>query len=254
MRPITTGDPTSCALAYASLLSWDLVHGHRYRPRSGCTCQQPDACPAPGAHPIGQLDPILPEVLSSELATAPGASLICPTTHFDAIVLPRQAGMAAMVALDCIAPVPCIITAEHATLLVLPATARYALDEGRHPQVEVRSGPDRWVALPPSHGYRWDTPPWDEQTYEPVLLLHGEALRKGLTEALAHAPGARPRFQTCHHCGESTDDPRVVGENHGDAGPGYTVYACPDHIGLYPVFVSPLELIEAARQRKAHGS
>lgn len=186
MQPITSGDTTSSALAYTSLLDWHLVHGHRYRPRSGCTCQQRATCPAPGAHPLGALTPIPPEDLSSELAAAPGAGLICLATHFDAIVLPRQAGMAAMVVLDRIAPVPCITTTEQATLLVLPATARYAFDRGEHPEVELRIGPDQWVALPPSHGARWDTPPWDEQTYQPVPLLHGSTLRPVLAEALAH--------------------------------------------------------------------
>jgi hypothetical protein len=107
-------------------------------------------------------------------------------THFDAITLPRQAGMAAMVAIDHIAPMPCIVTAEHATLLVLPATARYALDGGDLPGIEVSIGPDQWVALPPSHGTRWDTPPWDEQTGAPVSLLHGSTLRGLLAEAVAH--------------------------------------------------------------------
>jgi len=187
MAPIHAGDTISCARAYARL-GWYVARGERYRPRSRCTCPEAAACPTPGAHPRpGALTPLGPDTLAAELTAAPGASLIGLATHFDAITLPRQAGMAAMVAIDRIAPVPCIVTAEQATLLVLPATARYAFDGGNLPGVEVCIGPDQWVALPPSHGARWDTPPWDEQTGAPVQLLHGRALRGVLVEALAHS-------------------------------------------------------------------
>lgn len=61
--------------------------------------------------------------------------------------------------------------------------------------------------------------------------------------------------QTCHHCGNPTNDPRVIREEHGGSGAGHTLYACPIHVSLYPPFVSPLDLIDAARRyRKAHGS
>lgn len=42
------------------------------------------------------------------------------------------------------------------------------------PRVEVRTGPADWLALPPSHVLRWETPPWIEPTTtKPRDLLNG---------------------------------------------------------------------------------
>jgi hypothetical protein len=193
--------------------------------------------------------------IGHEYDTAPGAALIAPTVRFDAILLPKTAGMAAMVSLDRTGPAPCLVEGETAILLALPATGRYALGDDVHPAVEVRTGPEQWIALPPSHGTRWDTPPWDEQTYTPLPLLHGARLQPHVADALTHMPMVpRPGPQVCNRCGTVTDDPQVVSEAYGNSGAGHTVYACPDHVGSYPKFVSPLELIEAARQYRTHGS
>lgn len=198
--PIQTRDSGLCAAAYMGILDWPLAIGHRFRPRGGCTCRTPESCPAPGAHPLsGSATARSPEQFLKDLAEAPGASLIAPTQLFDAIVLPRLCGMAAMVSLDRLAPVPCLTTADQAALFVQPSTARYAVDGGIPAGVELRSGPGAWVALPPSHGTRWDTPPWHEQTHEPLPLLHGKDLRPHITDVLvvasqaADATAAQPR-------------------------------------------------------------
>ncbi len=191
--PIHTHDAVSYAGVYTGILGWPVAPGHRFRPRGGCTCADSDACPAPGAHPLpGPLTPRPADRLGEELAASPGVALIAPTLAFDAIVLPKPYGMAAMVSLDRVAPVPCLVQAEYAALFVLPCTARYALPGGGHPQVQVRSGPGHWVALPPTHGTRWDTPPWHEQTHRPLPLLHGRDLCDHLSEALRMAPTAGP--------------------------------------------------------------
>ncbi|MEV6740455.1 hypothetical protein AB0N14_27295 [Streptomyces sp. NPDC051104] len=109
--------------------------------------------------------------LAGALETSPGASLIAATTHFDAVVLPRAIGLHAMVLLDGRTGVPCLMQGDTTVLLVLPATGRYCLV---HADVELRSGEDGWVALPPSNGVRWDTPPWIEATGDPRKLMHGE--------------------------------------------------------------------------------
>lgn len=190
MGPINTRNPATAACAYQAL-GWPLVIGHRYRPRGGCTCGNPQ-CPAPGAHPLpGALAPLAERQLLEELDTQPGASLIATTAAIDALVLPRVCGMAAMASLDRVAPVPCLTEEARAILLVLPATGRYALGEQPYPAVEVRSGPDQWIPLPPTHGIRWDTPPWNEQTHQPIVLLHGGDLRPHLAAALTHATGGR---------------------------------------------------------------
>ncbi|MFC7791450.1 hypothetical protein [Streptomyces cinereoruber] len=125
--------------------------------------------------------------IASELEVSPGAGIIAWTASFDALVLPRTVGMAAMVLLDRIAPVPCLTHEKAAVLLILPATGRYALDGVE--VGEVRSGADQWIALPPSYGARWDTTPWVEQTTTPVQLLHGQDIRLHLREAATHWPG-----------------------------------------------------------------
>lgn len=178
MEPVNTRDPATAARAYLGL-EWPLALGHRYRPKQGCTCGR-EECPIPGAHPdpgAGRLDETS---LTDALDAAPGAGLIAYTVRFDAVLVPRQVGMAAMVLLDRTRPVTCLIVQPDTyALLVLPQTGRYAaVDEG----VEVRTGEDGWIALPPSRGVRWDTPPWIEGTSEPRGLVHGNEIRHALAD------------------------------------------------------------------------
>lgn len=180
MRPINTRDPATAARAYLAL-NWPLAVGHRNRPQGGCTCGDA-SCPTPGAHPPPGRLPRLTEADVGEVVQAlPGVSLIAVTERFDALLLPQRVAMAAMVTLDKISPVPCIQTqsGHSAALLVLPATGRYAAVNGR---VEVRTGPNGWLALPPSHQLRWDTPPWIEPTTTARELLHGEDVGRVLRE------------------------------------------------------------------------
>lgn len=184
MGPINTRDPATAARAY-TVLGWPIAIGERYRPRQGCTCGNTQ-CPAPGAHPIPGEPPAVGYV-DWDIETAPGAALIAPTVAFDALVMPRRMGMAIMVSLDRDAPVPCLVDEEHATILVLPSTGRYALGCTPPAGVRLRTGADQWIALPPSHGIRWDTPPWNEQTRRRLPLLHGGDVRGYVVEAAGHA-------------------------------------------------------------------
>lgn len=183
MKPINTRSAADAACSYAGILHWPLLVGHRFRPRQGCTCERPN-CPTPGAHPLpGRLTVPGRRRFARQLRAAPSAALIAPTTAFDALVVPQHVGLTAIVSLESLAPVPCLIDGEHAVLLVLPATGRYAQALGL--PIEVRTGPDQWVALPPSHGVRWDTHPWIEQTTMPVQLLHGQDAGRHLRAAFA---------------------------------------------------------------------
>ncbi|MBQ0825480.1 hypothetical protein [Streptomyces tagetis] len=114
------------------------------------------------------------------MPTAPGSALIATTARFDAIVVPRMLGVAAMVELDRRAPTPCFFTKDHCALLVLPATGHHAIVDD---DIDVHTGPDGWVALPPSHDVRWDTPPWLEGTATPRELLNGWQIRPVLEMA-----------------------------------------------------------------------
>ncbi len=184
MRPINTRDPALAARAYTNVLNWPIAVGHRYRPRQGCTCANA-ACPTPGAHPNTKgLASTRGCHADWDIETAPGAALIAHTASFDALVMPRRIGMATMVALDRVAPVPCLTDTARAILFMLPATGRYALGDEPPPFIELRTGSRQWIALPPSHGTRWDTPPWNEQTSAPIPLLHGGDIRPRLAEAI----------------------------------------------------------------------
>ncbi|WP_331753027.1 hypothetical protein OG440_39080 (plasmid) [Streptomyces sp. NBC_00637] len=187
-QPINTQDAAACGAAYTSILEWPIAPGHRHRPRGGCTCGEPGNCPGSGAHPLpGPLTPSPASGLADELNALPGAALIAPTVAFDALVLPKWTGLCVEMWLDRNGKaVPCLLQGEdHAILLVLPATGRYALPEGTSPStVEIRSGPEQWVALPPSHGIRWEQPPWHEQTHLALPLIHGKDLLVPLQQAL----------------------------------------------------------------------
>jgi hypothetical protein len=162
--------------------------GHRCRPRQGCTCDD-RTCGVPGAHPLPQGRPLVADRLEEQLRESLGAGLIARTERFDAVVVPRHVGMAAMIEFDRleITP-PCLLAEPHVcVLLVLPATGRYARVAD---DVEVRSGSDGWVALPPSRGVRWDTLPWYEGTYTPRPLAHGREVSGVLSNCFAVFSGA----------------------------------------------------------------
>jgi hypothetical protein len=180
MEPINTRDPATAARAYLAL-DWPIALGHRNRPKQGCTCERP-YCPIPGAHPTASAERLDAESLPGALETAPGAGLIAFTERFDAVLVPRQVGMAAMVLLDRECPVTCLVAGpETYALLVLPSTGRYAAVD---PRVEVRTGEEGWIALPPSRDVRWDTSPWIEGTAEPRKLIHGSEIRHQLADCL----------------------------------------------------------------------
>ncbi|MGA5202833.1 hypothetical protein [Streptomyces variegatus] len=178
MEPINTRDTATAARAYLAL-EWPLALGHRYRPKQGCTCGRAD-CPIPGAHPRPDGERLDEVSLPGALESSPGAGLIAFTERFDAVLVPRQIGMAAMVLLDRATPVTCLVVGQDTyALLVLPSTGRYAAVDER---VEVRTGAEGWIALPPSRGVRWDTAPWIEASTQPRKLIHGSEIRHQLAD------------------------------------------------------------------------
>ncbi|MFE3556915.1 hypothetical protein ACFXKW_18900 [Streptomyces sp. NPDC059193] len=184
-------DTVECATAY-DRLGWPVAIGHRNRTGSGCTCQDTGsatACVTPGAHPVGvDVQPLGANELAAAFESAPGAGVIVPCTHWDALVVAHAIGMAVMVRADAARlHVPCL-TSGHATatLLVAPGTGALLAD---CPQVEVRSGPDAWVALPPSYGVRWDTAPAEDQP-----LPDSGAVRPHLAQVLKIASADRAQW------------------------------------------------------------
>ncbi|MGW7199393.1 hypothetical protein [Streptomyces chryseus] len=97
MEPIDTRKPGAAARAYMSTWDWPLTVGYRYRPLQGCTCGDV-GCRRPGAHPVpGRPDFRSAEKTARELEATPGAKLIAWTHPFEAVVVSRAVGMAAMV-------------------------------------------------------------------------------------------------------------------------------------------------------------
>ncbi|MBT2481992.1 hypothetical protein J7E94_28135, partial [Streptomyces sp. ISL-94] len=179
-------DTIESAAAYRRL-GWPVAIGHRQRTGSGCTCQDSPAatpCVTPGAHPVGDVvEPLESGDLTAAFEAAPGAGVIVPCTKFDALVVGHAIGMGVMLRADAKSlHIPCL-TAGHttATLLVEAGTGILLAD---CPQVEVRSGPTAWVAMPPptaSAGTRHRT----------TNIPPAEAVRPHLAQVLKFALAAR---------------------------------------------------------------
>ncbi|MFF2571195.1 hypothetical protein [Streptomyces sp. NPDC058084] len=191
MQALHGRNTTDCAHAYATGLGWPVAAGHRYRRQAGCTCHDTDTagpCPAPGAHPrTTPVEPLPPADVATVFNAEPGAGIITTCTKVDGVTLPHALGLALMLILDRHGIYTPCLTADHtyATLLVAPGTGHRLA--GVAP-VSVHSGPEAWLALPPSNGMRWDTPP---TLHAP--LPDAEAIRPHLERAVrmaARCPGA----------------------------------------------------------------
>ncbi len=150
-------DTVECAIVYVRELRWSVAPGHRFRKRAGCTCDK-FSCDVPGAHPAAStVDGLELGAVRPAFENIPGAGIIAACTAFDAVSVPHHLGLGLMMALDAGGiHVPCLTMDPFvATLLTAPKTG--SLLAG--PAAVVRSGSEAWIALPPSHGVRWDTPP-----------------------------------------------------------------------------------------------
>ncbi|GAA3372094.1 hypothetical protein GCM10017744_102180 [Streptomyces antimycoticus] len=191
MHSLADRDAAEHAHVYITLLGWPVAAGHSYRPDSGCTCLDgttAQLCPRPGAHPLASNVVVAsPDRVDREFTARPGTGVIAPTLGFDAVVLPRPVAMFALVQLERrSAQVPCVVNRHQAVLLVAPRTATAGLGHLSRTVVKLRSGPDGWVALPPSHMTRWDTPPWDHQG-EPIELLDADDIHEPISLAVKGA-------------------------------------------------------------------
>jgi hypothetical protein len=120
--------------------------------------------------------------VAQEIARADPLPLHTPCAAFDALSLPRPAGTDALLRLDRLdLSVPSLISAEQVTLLVAAGTGARL---GGLPGVEVASGSNAWLALPPTTGVRWDTMPWSTASPAPLELLDGRRVRGALADGL----------------------------------------------------------------------
>lgn len=152
--PPTMRNRTAILRAYSEVLGWPLV--------VACRTVSPE-----------QAEDVL---LTGEL------SLRTVCAGFDAVVVPREAGLAALVRVEhALGPVVSLTDSRTVTFLVRGGTAKKleALDA-----VQVKSGTDASIALPPSLGVNWDTPPWSWASRVPRQFYDAELLRFSLSESV----------------------------------------------------------------------
>ncbi|MFF6794338.1 hypothetical protein ACFY9C_35310 [Streptomyces filamentosus] len=183
VRPLHERDALASARVYATVLGWPIAAGHRHRRRAGCTCPAGTSCPVPGAHPRpGPLTPLDPDGLAEAFEQAPGAGIVAPCTPFDAVTLTGPIGTALLLMLDRFAfYAPAVATVYGTVSLLVERGTGPRLTEA-FAGLTVHQGPGAWIALPPSYGVRWETPP------EPLRPLpHTLAIRPHLERVVTLA-------------------------------------------------------------------
>jgi hypothetical protein len=148
-----TSDPAALVNAYGNLLQWTLVADGRDIPVA---------------------------VAESLVAAHPNAVLETRCVEFDVVTMTHHDGRSALMHLDrANSPAPSIVDASgFVRFLVQAGTGQVeGLDA-----VRVQSGADHLLALPPSSGLRWDTPPWSRAAREPLVPPHAEVLLAALNK------------------------------------------------------------------------
>jgi hypothetical protein len=177
--PPKASDHEGLVRTYEAVLGWHLLVG-------GCAVES--------AHEAVQ-----------ELAGTENTMLHTAGSGFDAVSVPRPAGMDTMLRLGrCkLGLVPSLITTEWVTLLVKAGTGSAFHDL---PAVEVVSGAESWLALPPSPGVRWDTPPWSASSPTPLDLVDGALVRAPVQDGL--------RLYGCPSVLDARTSPNTVAKCH----------------------------------------
>lgn len=110
---------------------------------------------------------------------------------FDAVLVPSAAAMDALVTVERHWQVPNLRSRLNTvTFLVAPGSGRNVADL---PGVQVLSGKEALIQLPPTAGVRWDTPPWRIGEPTPVQLRAADELRSALVKALQLYPAPEVR-------------------------------------------------------------
>jgi hypothetical protein len=159
--PPRTRDRSALAHAYAELLGWALFVGsERVQP--------------------GEVD--------DAFVHSPNAVLLAPCASFDAVSVPYKAAMDALLRLErqeMTPAVPCLLNGDTGTFLVEAGTGRQIAALGG---VQITSGDDAQIMLPPTGGARWDTPPWSRTERMPLNLPSASDIRSSLADGLRLYP------------------------------------------------------------------
>ncbi|MFG2210431.1 hypothetical protein [Streptomyces sp. NPDC048638] len=140
-------DGSTLAHAYVDLLGWQL---------------------------LADRAPVTPEQAGELLERAPDGVVQIRCEGFDAVTVPRALGSDALLTLDR-GPVraPSLLVGDEAvTFLVQAGTGGFL---AQIPNARVESDGLRLLALPPTRGVRWDTPPWDVYADGPTALEFPDA-------------------------------------------------------------------------------
>ncbi|MFD6182008.1 hypothetical protein [Streptomyces goshikiensis] len=120
------------------------------------------------------------------------ATLSVPCSGFDAVSMPYRVGVELLVLLGRQGTdhVPALINAEVDVVFLVQLATGTELAE--MPGVSIASGPGGRLFVPPSHGWHWDTPPWQPRAAQAVELLPGREIASPLRTALRMTNGTAP--------------------------------------------------------------
>lgn len=155
-------------------------------------------------------EPMNADRVQHVFARNPTTALLAACTKFDAVTASRRVVADALVRLDRMGAVlPCLLYRETGTFLV-------ARGSGAHVSalagVQVMAGADARITLPPTHGARWDTPPWHLTKRAPLELSSAAVLHSCLEEGLRLYP--RREAGADHDAGGPTFSVQEIDEGH----------------------------------------
>jgi hypothetical protein len=114
----------------------------------------------------------------------PDTVLLAACSSFDAISVPYEAAADALLRLDreeTTSAAPCLFYGDTGTFLVEVSTGKQVAElEG----VQVATGPDALIVVPPTSGARWDTPPWSRTERMSLALPSASDIRAALADGL----------------------------------------------------------------------
>ncbi|MEU2874155.1 hypothetical protein ABZ769_34005 [Streptomyces olivoreticuli] len=126
---------------------------------------------------------VTPDQAKHRLTSDPGTTVLTTCAGFDAVIVPHNVGMAALVRLEeKTGPVPSFAEAHETVTFLVQSDSAHAL-QGLG-GIRVKTGSGAQIALPPSRGIRWDTPPWKSNTREHQELRTAADLKASLHTAL----------------------------------------------------------------------
>ncbi|MBL1101571.1 hypothetical protein JK363_33980 [Streptomyces sp. 205] len=92
-----------------------------------------------------------------------------------------------------------------------------------------------YLGVPPASWTEGPGPHWRVPLTHGPCLTDAEALWTALTEVVRAGLGGVPEGrQLCYRCQLPTDEPIIVGDEHGGSVGGGTIYVCAQHASYYP--------------------